>query len=70
MKIFKENKKKGLKCGINNYGELFLGDDKSGYNLRNTRRNRKRIRKDFKRCSLENVTFHGFQKNFVIEVIK
>ena len=70
MKIFKEDKKKGLQCGINNYGDLFLGDDKSGYNLRDTRRNRKRIRKDFKRCSLENVIFHGFQQNFVIEVIK
>ena len=70
MKIFKENKKKGLRCGINDDGELFLGSNKSGYNLRNTRRNRKRIRKDFKRCSLENISFHGFQQNFVIEVIK
>ena len=28
MVIFKENKKSGLQCGINAYGELFLGDDK------------------------------------------
>ena len=70
MRIFKENKKTGLKCGINNYGELFLGDDKAGYNLRNTSRNRKRILNDFEICSLENVIFHGFQKNFVVEVIK
>ena len=27
MVIFKENKKSGLQCGINNYGELFLGDN-------------------------------------------
>ena len=71
MKIFKKNKKTGLKCGINDYGDIFLGDDKSGYNLRNTRRNRKRILNDFKKiCSHEKVIFHGFQQNFVIEVIK
>jgi len=30
--------KSGLECGINNDGELYLGDDKSGYNLEDTPR--------------------------------
>ena len=47
MTIFKENKKTGLQCGINDYGELFLGDDRSGYNLTDTPENRKNILVDF-----------------------
>lgn len=47
MTIFKENKKTGLQCGINDYGELFLGDDRSGYNLTDTPENRKYILVDF-----------------------
>ena len=33
MKIFKQNKKTGLSCGINDQEELFLGNNKGGYNL-------------------------------------
>ena len=44
MVIFKENKKTGLQCGINDYGELFLGDDNSGYNLPDTPENREYIK--------------------------
>ena len=47
MTIFKENKKTGLQCGINDFGDLFLGDDRSGYNLPDTSENRKRILADF-----------------------
>lgn len=47
MTIFKENKKTGLQCGINNCGELFLGDDKSGYNLPDTEENRQYVLADF-----------------------
>ena len=47
MVIFKENKKSGLQCGINDYGELFLGDDNSGYNLPDTPENREYIKNDF-----------------------
>ena len=43
MMIFKENKKTGLQCGINDYGELFFGDDRSGYNLTDTPENREHI---------------------------
>lgn len=47
MTIFKENEKTGLQCGVNDHGELFLGDNKSGYNLRDTPENRERILADF-----------------------
>ena len=47
MTIFKENEKTGLQCGRNDYGELFLGDNKSGYNLSDTPENRERILADF-----------------------
>lgn len=33
MKIFKQNKTTGLSCGINDFGELFLGNKKGGCNL-------------------------------------
>jgi len=47
MKIFKEDKESGMSCGINNDGELFCGDDKSGYNLPNTPENRSKVISDF-----------------------
>lgn len=47
MTIFKENKETGLRCGINNDGDLFLGDNESGYNLPDTPENRTYIMKDF-----------------------
>ena len=49
MIIFKENKETGLQCGVNDYGELFLGDNRSGYNLPDTPENREYILEDFKR---------------------
>ena len=36
-----------LQCGINNDGELFLGDDRTGYNLPDTPENRAYIIEDF-----------------------
>lgn len=47
MTIFKENKETGLQCGINDDGNLFLGDNKSGYNLSDTPENREYILNDF-----------------------
>ena len=47
MIIFKENKETGLSCGVNDYGELFLGDKHSGYNLVDTPENREKVLKDF-----------------------
>ncbi len=47
MIIFKENKKTGLQCGVNDYGELFLGDNRSGYNLPDTEENRETVKRDF-----------------------
>ena len=43
MTIFKENKTTGLSCGINDYGDLFFGDNNSGYNLPDTPENREYI---------------------------
>lgn len=47
MEIFKEYK--GLSCGVNDYGELFLGDDRGGYNLVDTPENREYIIAEFDR---------------------
>lgn len=53
MVIFKENKKTGLACGINNDGDLFLGNKSSGYNLRDTPQNREKILRDFDYYNVE-----------------
>lgn len=47
MKIWLEDEKTSIECGINNQGELFLGDDKSGYNLPDTPENREKVINDF-----------------------
>ena len=47
MTIFKENKTTGLSCGINDYGDLFLGDNNSGYCLPDTPENREYVLADF-----------------------
>lgn len=49
MKIWREDKLTGLSCGINDYGELFLGNEESGYNLPDTPENREYILNDFDR---------------------
>jgi len=52
--IFKENKKTGLQCGINAYGELFVGDKESGANMPYTPQNKERILAEFERWNYEN----------------
>lgn len=47
IKIWLKDEKTGIECGINKDGELFLGDNKSGYNLRDTKENREYIINDF-----------------------
>jgi hypothetical protein len=47
MTIFKEDKVLGIACGINDSGELFVGGNRSGYNLPDTPKNRERVLKDF-----------------------
>lgn len=39
----------GLECGINDFGELFLANESSGYNLPDTPENREYILNDFDR---------------------
>lgn len=47
MTIFKEDKVRGIACGINDSGELFVGGNRSGYNLPDTPENREKVLKDF-----------------------
>lgn len=49
MIIWRKDEKSGLTCGINDDGDLFLGDDYSGYNLPDTPENREYILNDFDR---------------------
>lgn len=47
IKIWLRDENTGIECGINKDGELFLGNNKSGYNLRDTKENREYIINDF-----------------------
>ena len=49
MTIFRRDDKTGLTCGINDDGNLFLGNDGNGYNLPDTPENREYILNDFDR---------------------
>ena len=44
MLIFKEDSRTGVSCGLNDFGELFIGNSRSGYNLPDTPENREKIR--------------------------
>ena len=45
MLIFKEDSRTGVSCGLNDFGELFIGNSRSGYNLPDTPENRENKRK-------------------------
>ena len=47
MEIWLKDEKTGIECGINSCGELFLGDNRSGFNLRDTPKNRERLINEF-----------------------
>jgi len=47
MQVWKRDEKTGVECGINDDGELYLGDDRSGFNLPDTEENREVILRDF-----------------------
>lgn len=49
MTIWDFDKVTEISCGVNNDSDLFLGDNRSGYNLRDTEENRKYIKNDYKR---------------------
>jgi len=53
MKVFYRDEKTGIEAGVNDFGELFLGDDNSGYNLPDTPENREYIRREFIRYTIE-----------------
>lgn len=48
-KFYGKDERTGIEYGINIDGDLYLGNDSSGYNLRDTPENRERILADFKR---------------------
>ena len=41
-----EDKKTGISIGVNAIGELFLGNDKAGFNLKDINANRVRLEKE------------------------
>ena len=47
MQIWKRDERTGIEVGINDDGELFLGNDRSGFNLPDTEENREAILRDF-----------------------
>ena len=47
MQVWKRDERTGLECGINDDGELFLGNDRTGFNLPDTEENREHILRDF-----------------------
>ena len=47
IEVWMEDEKTGIKCGLNCDGKLFLGDNKSGYNLHDNPENRERVINDF-----------------------
>lgn len=47
MIIWLEDEKTDIQCGINDDGNLFLGDNSSGSNLPDTMENREKIINDF-----------------------
>lgn len=47
--FYGKDERTGIEYGINIDGILYLGNDKSGYNLYDTPENRERILRDFER---------------------
>lgn len=45
--VWLRDSKTGIGCGINHHGDLFLGDNRSGYNLPDTKENRLKVINDF-----------------------
>lgn len=61
------DKKTGISCGLNKWGELFLGDDRSGSTLMNSPENQKKIIQEFNKRieSAPAKEWVGKQVNFV-----
>ena len=47
MKIWRRDNATGIEIGVNSEGELFLGNDRSGFNLPDTEENRSILLRDF-----------------------
>ena len=59
MEIWYKDKKSGLKCGVNNDGDLFLGDNQSGETIIDTAENRKKIINDYHRYINQKLALDG-----------
>ena len=51
IKVWMRDERTGIEVGVNADGELFFGDDSSGYNLPDTPKNREYIRQEFYRVT-------------------
>jgi len=47
MQIWRRDERTGIEIGVNTDGELFLGNDQSGFNLPDTEENRSILLRDF-----------------------
>ena len=47
MQIWRRDERTGIEIGVNTDGELFLGNDQSGFNLPDTEENRSMLLRDF-----------------------
>ena len=66
MTILYRDADTGPEAGINDDGDLFLGDDKSGYNLHDTPENRRYIERDFVRYTGKSLEYGASWRKRVV----
>ncbi|BDF25832.1 hypothetical protein CE91St65_37120 [[Clostridium] symbiosum] len=67
MTILYRDEDTGTEAGINDDGDLFLGDDKSGYNLHDTPENRRYIERDFVRYTGKSLEYGASWRKRVVK---
>lgn len=70
LNVFFRDDANGLEVGINVDGELYLGNNTSGYNLRDTVENRHRIERDIERYTGQKVNLVSTPKEIIEENYK
>lgn len=72
MTILYKDENTGIEAGINDDGDLFLGDKKSGYNLHDTPYNRRYVERDFVKYTGKTLEYgkswrkRGFKKEDIV----
>lgn len=66
MTILYRDEDTGTEAGINDDGDLFLGDNKSGYNLHDTPENRRYIERDFVRYTGKSLEYGASWRKRVV----